>query len=516
MGSKHRSTMPLALIVGLLSAMLGMAALYVTGLVPLESEINRVSNIVLEQSDLGEAPSAQSILVQKKLRGFLVERTSLLFGSVLLSALILSLSVYFILQRPLSRMLRGKLTSAPHVPVGMAAKVRELSYFFRALSKYHRAMMQGYEVNRIVVSGIKDGFQLIDSKERTVEVNQRLCEMIGKSRESFEFRPEPFFYLDADGQNLAYEFLELIKNGDTSLRTAFGAELRNTAGDWTTVTVKMHVIESHSANDYLTVVFVQEESATDRPSELAKEKAKYEGFAALAAGVAHNLNNLLTGIISSASLLQGPFGEPDKATTKKLLDTIRIAADRSADLCKELLSISHLEAGKSSRRPVNISKVVKDAVAVGRSLNVNQMPEFKVELPPEPVIGLCEESALHQVLLNLITNSIDAMPEGGVLRIRTFTTERISGPFVSIVVQDSGSGMTEDVRERVFDAFFTTKKVRGRKNTFGGSGIGLTTALRMVESWGGTLECGSEIGRGSTFTIHIPSTKVIGNEARPS
>ncbi len=423
---------------------------------------------------------------------------------------------YLLFLIPLRKILRGKLTAEPTAPGKVAERVLEISYVHRVLQKYHRALNQGFELSRLVLTSVKDGYQLIDSKNRTVEVNQALCELIGKSRESFEFRDDPFFYLDDQALELALQFLDLARSGDPTLRSAFEAEVRNVDGSWHPVTLKMHVIESARAGDYLVAVLLERDRADQELSNIAKDRARFEGFVSLAAGVAHNLNNLLTSIISSASMLDGAFGEPDKSTTKKLVKTIKIAADRSADLCKDLVSISQMESGQGTRTAVDVLEVIAEAVEVGKSLRTEPVTEFVLELPNTPVLGLCEKSGLHQVLLNLITNSVDAMPSGGTIRVRVFETERVTGPFVSVVVQDSGTGINNDVIGKVFDPFFTTKKGRERKDTFGGSGIGLTTALRVVESWGGTIECGSEVGNGSTFTVHIPSARSKGQELRPT
>ena len=132
-----------------------------------------------------------------------------------------------------------------------------------------------------------------------------------------------------------------------------------------------------------------------------------------------------------------------------------------------------------------------------------KLHQINLSMPEGPIFALCDDSGLHHVLLNLILNAVDAMSDPGVISVQVEVQKEGDASEVVIRVSDTGVGMKPDVQKMIFNPYFTTKKGRSRKKTFGGSGLGLASALESIRSWGGKLDCDSELGEGSTFMIKL-------------
>ncbi|MFA6107728.1 MAG: ATP-binding protein [Candidatus Latescibacterota bacterium] len=214
----------------------------------------------------------------------------------------------------------------------------------------------------------------------------------------------------------------------------------------------------------------------------------------LAAGVAHNLNNILTAVLGPAQLLQRWCTEP---RVLREVEVIITAAVRARDLIRRLSRAvrSHQEEVAGA---VDLNAQIRTAVETARPRWKDE-PEARgiavqvilelAEVPP--IRGRPDE--LGDVLFNLLLNAVDAMPQGGRI---TFTT-RVTTAGVQLQVIDTGIGMDEETRRRVFEPFFTTKRDVG-------SGLGLTTVRGVVLRCGGTIAVDSAPGRGSTFTLDFP------------
>ncbi|MBT4497115.1 MAG: PAS domain S-box protein [Gemmatimonadetes bacterium] len=217
----------------------------------------------------------------------------------------------------------------------------------------------------------------------------------------------------------------------------------------------------------------------------------------LSAGVSHNLNNILTSVLGPAQLLKRKTDDPDLL---READDIIASTCRARDLVRELhLSVRNVE--EESLFPVSVDLVVQQAVQTSRPRWKDQ-PEAQgvsIEMVTEwggvpPIRGT--DVGLHAIFTNLIFNAVDAMPEGGMITIRT---EGADGQ-VQITFSDTGMGMDEETRRRVFEPFFTTKMNVG-------TGLGLSTAYNTVTGWGGTMEVDSTPGEGTKFTLRFPASQ---------
>ena len=244
--------------------------------------------------------------------------------------------------------------------------------------------------------------------------------------------------------------------------------------------------------------------------EHLRRAARLEAVGQLAGGIAHDFNNLLTAIMGYIGL-----NLPEVPEETRLADDLRLAmtaAKRASDLTRQLLTFSRNQPPQIERIDLNVS--VSDACKMLRHL-IEENIEMRVVLTDQPLTVKGDPAQIGQVIMNLAVNARDAMPDGGVLSVETaligpsdeITSFVIEGEeedddeaeeFAALIVRDTGLGMEADVRERVFDPFFTTKPLGH------GTGLGLSTVYGIVRQHRGTVECDSEPGRGSVFTVRLP------------
>jgi PAS domain S-box-containing protein len=232
---------------------------------------------------------------------------------------------------------------------------------------------------------------------------------------------------------------------------------------------------------------------------------KLESLGVLAGGIAHDFNNLLTTILGNLYLLETEL--PEGSPLAVYANESRIAADRGADLVRRLLGFSR--PGIHARDAFSLEQLFRETrTLVARTLGPSV--DLVFEPGPENDTAFGEFAPLQQVLVNLLLNARDAMPNGGTVTVRRrfcqLESEQVwaqrglpAGPYHEILVSDCGSGMSRDIVQRIFDPFFTTKGV-GK-----GTGLGLSTAFSIVRAHGGWLDVESEEGRGSTFRVLLPA-----------
>jgi len=245
---------------------------------------------------------------------------------------------------------------------------------------------------------------------------------------------------------------------------------------------------------------------TDRKllEEQLQHARKMEAVGQLAGGVAHDFNNILTAIIGYGTLLQMKIAEEDPLRGK--VDQILGAAERAADLTRSLLTLSRRRVVELL--PVVLSDCVTDLEGLLSRL-IREDIDFRTEIVVGPLTVMGDKSQLEQILINLVTNARDSMPDGGSLLLRLDRREMDEsfvhhhgfgepGKYAVLEVSDSGMGMDRQTRERIFEPFFTTKRI-GK-----GTGLGLAIVYGIVQQHNGFIEVTSEEGIGSTFHVYLP------------
>jgi len=231
---------------------------------------------------------------------------------------------------------------------------------------------------------------------------------------------------------------------------------------------------------------------------------RVESIGSLASGIAHDLNNILTPIVMSVALLR----DEETSASRPLVRTIDISVQRAIGIVKQLLTFAR---GKEGRKlPIQVGQVIREIVTLVRETFPRSI-RVEDRCAPDLWPVQADATQFHQVLLNLCVNARDAMPTGGTLTLRADNTlldehfasmnkEASPGPHVRIQVQDTGTGIPDAVRDRIFECFFTTK------DQGAGSGLGLTTVQGIVRDHKGFLTFTTAAGRGTCFEIHLPAT----------
>src|SRR5437899_241620 len=222
----------------------------------------------------------------------------------------------------------------------------------------------------------------------------------------------------------------------------------------------------------------------------------------MAAGVAHDFNNLLAVILGRAELLQRRATDPEVG---RGLEAVRRAAQDGADTVRRIQEFTRTRQTRPFGR-VDILSVVREVIELTRPRwkdeAQSQGIHYDVRVEGEPAAAEGRPEELREVFTNLLVNALEAMPGGGACRVRV----RGDGDKITISVDDTGCGMSEETRRRVFEPFFTTKGARG-------NGLGLAVVWGIVQRHQGTIGVASTLGHGTTITVTLPvATSVVGDE----
>ncbi len=250
------------------------------------------------------------------------------------------------------------------------------------------------------------------------------------------------------------------------------------------------------------------EENAERLKEQLKQAQKMESIGTLAGGIAHDFNNILSAIIGYTELSMVDLA--DDSTVKPNMEEVLGAGKRARELVKQILAFSR--QGNPEMEPFHIEQVVNEALQLIRA-SLPATIDIRFQGRSEATV-MGDSTQIHQILMNLCTNAGHAMEGGtGILTVEIVDEEvghdefagdrqgMLPGRYVRIRIEDTGQGMTQEVIERIFEPYFTTK-TKGR-----GTGMGLAVTHGIVKSHGGTITVESEPGKGSTFTVFLPTVE---------
>ena len=378
----------------------------------------------------------------------------------------------------------------------VAGKIRRLN---DELTGANAALREGEERYRVLFDNNPVPFWVFDLETlRFLAVNDAAVQGYGYTREEFLGMTLSQIHPLEDITRM----LESLRHGRTEEK--YFSEWRHRKKDGSVIDVE--VSARPVLLDGRTVRLVLAVDITEKKQLKAKlvQIQRLESLGMLAAGIAHDLNNILTPIVCAAPILREALTNPHDI---KILNTLESSAERGTGLVKQILGFAH--ATTAELEPTQVKHLARDVIGVIEETFPKNI-SLRHLIPSDlwPVQG--NATQIYQVLLNLCVNARDAMPKGGTLRLtaanRFLDAEAAyaipsarPGAWVLIEVDDTGSGIPPDVLARIWEPFFTTKGL-GK-----GTGLGLSTVRGIVATHRGFVDLHTEAGRGSTFRIFLPA-----------
>jgi two-component system, cell cycle sensor histidine kinase and response regulator CckA len=286
-----------------------------------------------------------------------------------------------------------------------------------------------------------------------------------------------------------------------SLKGSWAGELGHTRQDGKRIVVESRMVQISEGDRHYVLETNRDVSEKRLLEEQLRQSQKMEGIGRLAGGVAHDFNNLLGVILGSAELL---VEAADLNQVRKRAEEIRKAGQRAANLTRQLLAFSRKQMLEP--KVIDLNSKISEMTNMLMRL-VGEDIEISTSLPANLGKVRTDPSQIEQILLNLVVNARDAMPNGGKITIETQNidlaesyvvshTAVLPGPYVMIAISDSGMGIDAETLAHIFEPFFTTK--------LSGTGLGLAMVYGAVKQSGGNIWVYSEPGKGTTFKIYFP------------
>jgi two-component system, cell cycle sensor histidine kinase and response regulator CckA len=353
-----------------------------------------------------------------------------------------------------------------------------------------------------------NGILITDHQGQIVWANPAFIKLTGYRAEEIMGKNLRILKSGRHSEAFYRDFWDTILSGHT-----WRGEFTNRRKDGTLCVIEQAVAPVRQSDGRIThfISITEDETERKRLEEDLRRAQKMEAVGQLAAGFAHEFNNVLTVIRCNTELLLTRKEHLTPAESESLLQRMVSASDRAADLTRELVAFSRQQVLQC--QPLDLNETVKAAVKVLRR-NTNPNIRWQCDYAPDLPSVTADARMIQQVIKNLVSNAIDAMPGGGGLTLRTEEArfddvnpgshpEARPGQFVCLSISDNGCGILPENLPRVFDPFFTTKEV-GR-----GTGLGLAVVYGIIKQHQGWIEVTSETGEGATFRVFLPTTQEL-------
>lgn len=273
-------------------------------------------------------------------------------------------------------------------------------------------------------------------------------------------------------------------------------EIRNKQNDrWYEVVSK--AFHSQNQEDAGVLQIYRDRTETIRLQHQLSQQEKLASIGQLAGGFAHEINNPIGGILVFAQMLLREMDQ--KSSHYQDVVEIENAAQRCKSIVEGMLDFARQRPVRSKLEPTNFHAAIESAVrfaAVGH--NAGGRCDIHIDLKAKLHEGQGDKNRLIQVILNLCTNALQAMPKRGVLTVKTSNTKKSQMVYLDIAIKDTGTGIKKEHLQKIFDPFFTTKEP-GQ-----GTGLGLSVVHGIIQDMGGSIDVESKLGGGTTFYIQIP------------
>lgn len=358
-----------------------------------------------------------------------------------------------------------------------------------------------------ILEAASDGIVSINEEQKIILFNQQAQTIFGYQTEEILGKPLEILLPERFRGGHPDLIKEYITSGATSKTMSMRPELLGLRKNGQEFPVVITISKVKVEEKIICTAIVRDVSEKKRFEETIQQSEKMSAIGRLAGGVAHDFNNLLTVILGHAMLLKTLPLDPDVILS---IDEIQSSATRAAALTKQLLAYSRKQI--LQLKIVDLNEIIRGVDKMIRRL-IGENIELVILLDEHLPRVKLDSSQMEQVLMNLAVNARDSMPNGGKIVMET-SVHRVSaeatlhrpllhaGDYVQLVIRDTGSGMSEEVKNHIFEPFFTTKE-KGK-----GTGLGLATVDGIIKQMEGYIYVDSEVGKGSTFAIYLPPSEV--------
>lgn len=353
-----------------------------------------------------------------------------------------------------------------------------------------------------------DGIAVLDKNGLIISVNHKFCELHGFEKSALI--GTYFGFLERKDTNGEKEKrVKRILNGEAII---YETEHCKRNGDGIFLEVSSKAIEI--GGELYIQSFHRDITEKKQMQDQLFQSQKMESIGTMAGGIAHDFNNILTAILGHIELLHECAGLDGRA--KQSLRIVENSARKAGQIVSKLLSFSRKAVFEI--RPINLNDVIKDSVELCESMSTKKNVNIEIHAADNIPFINADSNHLEQVLMNLFVNAMDAMPDGGKI---TITTEPLyvgkgsdythlllnPGRYILMRISDTGHGIPDEIRDKIFNPFFTTKGP-GK-----GTGLGLAMVYGIVKEHKGIVDIKSKLGQGTTFEIYLPVYDFAINEA---
>jgi len=370
--------------------------------------------------------------------------------------------------------------------------------------KAEREIRDGKEFLEKIIQGSKDGIVICDEMGSIISVNESMEQILGLSKEELIGKHSSELIIDdkSEREKVLEKMGELFEKGFVSYETRF----KRKDGHHVDIECYTSMIKDDNGNVIAGISIERDITEKKKMEQQLLQSEKLKSLGELAGGVAHDFNNVLAAILGRVQLLKiqfkPPAGKQEKRKSMldlmKSLEIIERASSDGAETVRRIQEFSRKRTDDRNFTQLDMNQLLDDAVeftsvrwkneAESKGININIQKEYS-SLPS--TLGSAAE--LREVFTNLINNALDAMPEGGCIRISSYK----ENSHILVKIEDTGAGIPDDLRNRIFDPFFTTKGVQS-------TGLGMSISYGIIHRHKGTIVVNSSEGTGTTFTIKLP------------
>jgi PAS domain S-box-containing protein len=392
----------------------------------------------------------------------------------------------------------------------------DLDYLHRKRDNAERSLIESEKKYRTVLDSMNEGYFETGLNHALVFFNDATCRIFGYRQEEL-MGMDIRVLLDSVDRNTAIATFDHVKNTGGPYQRVRWQYRRKNGGTCHIETSIIPILDSVGHTTGFRGLFRDvtqhiEDEAEKRHLEIQLQQAhKMEALGTLAGGVAHDLNNLLTGLVGYPDLLLSKL--PPDSPARKGLEAIRKSGQKAATIVQDLLTLAR--RGVAAMEILNLNQIIMEYMESPEFANLighHKGIEIKLDLAPNLLNMSGSDVHLSKVVMNLVANAAEAMPAGGTLRIctRNFTLEEFNkdlhalkpGEHVVMTVADTGIGMSAEDRRHIFEPFYT-KKALGRS----GTGLGMAVVWGAVKDHNGHITLTSEMNKGTQISVYFPADR---------